>query len=75
MINALSISFRYILHAQKFNFIEMKNKKLCDWNKTEIKDAKSKMLSIVKAPAYYCKKCVRVASEDSYLCKPEKIKL
>lgn len=52
----------------------MKQKKLCDWNKTEIKENKTLLFPIIKTPDYYCKKCARTASAETYLCKAERIK-
>ncbi len=52
----------------------MKNKKLCDWNKSEISKNKKLLFSIVKDPNYYCKKCARAAYDENYLCKVEKLK-
>lgn len=52
----------------------MKEKKLCDWNKSEISKNKKLLFLIVKSPSHYCKKCVRTAGDENYLCKAEKIK-
>jgi len=52
----------------------MKYKKLCEWTKTEIKENKVLLFPIIKTTDYYCKKCARTASDESYLCKGEKIK-
>ncbi len=42
----------------------------------ELADDKNRdeLLEILKKPKYFCKKCLRAASEGSYLCKPEKLK-
>jgi len=56
------------------NLKQMKNKKLCDWNKSEINKNQKLLISIVKTPSHYCKKCVRTANEDNYLCKAVEIK-
>ncbi|MDA3861212.1 MAG: hypothetical protein PF445_08285 [Melioribacteraceae bacterium] len=51
----------------------MKNKKLCDWNKTDIKENKTLLFTLIKTPNQYCKKCARTACDENYLCKAEKI--
>ena len=51
----------------------MKVKTICDWNKSDIKENKKILFSLIKNPTYYCKKCVRASSDESYLCKAEEI--
>jgi hypothetical protein len=51
----------------------MKTKKLCDWNKLDIKENKSLFVSLVKNPDIYCKKCARVTNDANYICKSEKL--
>jgi hypothetical protein len=51
----------------------MKPKTICDWNKSEIKENKKILFSLIKNPTYYCKKCARASNDESYLCKAEKI--
>lgn len=52
----------------------MKPKTLCEWNKSDIKENKEIIIAMAKTPNFYCKKCVRISNDVSYLCKPEKIK-
>lgn len=52
----------------------MKEKKLCDWDKTEIKENKELLFSIIKTPEFYCKKCTRVSRDEKLICKADKIK-
>lgn len=51
-----------------------KIKKLCDVKKGEFKLYENEIINIVKNPLFICKKCLRVAHEEKYLCKPNKIK-
>lgn len=48
-------------------------KTICKWDKDEIKDDLDKLKEIVTPAKFICKKCGRVAKDDDYLCKPEKI--
>ena len=52
----------------------MKQKKICDWTKDDIKENKTLLFSLVKIPNHYCKKCARTATTAEYLCKAEIIK-
>jgi hypothetical protein len=46
------------------------NKTLCKWDKDDIKDDLDKLKGIVTPPRFICRKCGRVAKDESYLCKP-----
>ena len=50
-----------------------KKRTLCEYKKDEIKDELDELKKIVVPAKYICKKCARVASDEEYLCKPEKI--
>jgi len=48
-------------------------KRLCKWDKDDVKNDLKKLKKIVLPPTYICCKCGRVASDEDYLCKPEKV--
>jgi hypothetical protein len=47
------------------------SKKLCEWGKSSIDKKREKLVEIVQAPHYLCKKCARVAGEKKHLCRPD----
>lgn len=49
----------------------MSKKSMCKWDSKEIEEKKDKFLSKIIDAKYYCKKCGRVATKDSNLCKAE----
>jgi rubrerythrin len=48
-------------------------KTLCKWDKDDIRDDLDKLKKIVASPKYICRKCGRVAKDEEFLCKPEKL--
>jgi hypothetical protein len=48
-------------------------KTLCDWSKSEIEKRVEELLELVKEPAFYCRKCARVANNPKVLCKAAKL--
>jgi len=45
-------------------------KRICKWDKDDIKEELDKLKEIVTPPNFICRKCGRVAKESDYLCKP-----
>lgn len=52
----------------------MKKIALCDMSKQYIQKNIDQILEIIVDPAFICYKCARTANDQSYLCKPMKIK-
>ncbi|MEM6910910.1 MAG: hypothetical protein AAF555_04940 [Verrucomicrobiota bacterium] len=48
-------------------------KRLCDWSKKEIEKDFDRLHALLFPPAFYCRKCARVAAEKKLLCKGEKL--
>lgn len=48
-------------------------KTLCDWSKRDLEKHADKLLKLVRDPAFYCRKCARVANTSKVLCKPRKL--
>lgn len=52
----------------------MGNKKaLCKWSDKRIDKHWGKLKKIVAEPRYICRDCARVADQEQWLCKPEKL--
>ena len=51
-----------------------KAKRLCKWKKEDMAKNFNKFISIVKNPAFVCKKCGRVADNKKWLHKPTELK-
>ena len=51
-----------------------KAKRLCKWKEDDIVKKFDKFVSIVKNPAFACKKCGRVADKKKWLHKPTELK-
>ncbi|MCG8569926.1 MAG: hypothetical protein MJB14_07275 [Spirochaetes bacterium] len=50
------------------------SKKLCKIAKEDwVKNNQNEFYEIAKKPKYYCTKCIRAASDKSWLCKPKKL--
>jgi hypothetical protein len=50
------------------------DKKLCKWQKQEIKDNLPKVIKIAKKPKHVCVKCGRAAKKEKWLCEPKMMK-
>ena len=50
-----------------------KEKKLCKWKQTEIRDDMKKLKKLVKKSKYVCEKCGRTAKIDGLLCRPSEL--
>jgi hypothetical protein len=48
-------------------------KTLCDWSKQDIVKQLADLHELVKDPAFYCRKCARVANNPKVLCKASKL--
>lgn len=53
--------------------MSLPNKTLCDFTKNDFDKYEKEIKNIIKKPKHFCKKCIRVSSDKSYLCKPTKI--
>ena len=47
---------------------------LCDWERCDIENDITILVSLIKNPKYVCKKCARVSNTESVLCKSLRIK-
>ena len=48
-------------------------KTLCDWSSTELEKKAEAFAELVREPAWYCRKCARVAAKKCALCKPKQL--
>jgi hypothetical protein len=48
-------------------------KTLCDWSKKDLEKRADVLLTLVRDPRWYCRKCARVANVSRVLCKPRKL--
>lgn len=48
-------------------------KEICKWSEKRIDKHWDKLKKIVAEPRHICRDCGRVANEDQWLCKPEKL--
>lgn len=48
-------------------------KTLCDWSKKDLEKHADELWKLVREPAWYCRKCARVANTPKVLCKPRKL--
>lgn len=48
-------------------------KTLCDWSKKDLEKRANELAKLVRDPAWYCRKCARVANTPKVLCKPRKL--
>ncbi|TNH72278.1 hypothetical protein CF141_14150 [Aeromonas hydrophila] len=54
--------------------VEMGNKTLCEWRRSEIPADLKTLRKIVRKPKFVCSKCARSANDKSYLCQPLRLK-
>lgn len=50
-----------------------KIKTMCKIKPTHLDEIEDEFLKQVSKPKYYCRKCLRVATKKSNLCKPKKL--
>ena len=50
-----------------------KIKTMCKVKPKDFKELEGEILEQVSSPKYICRKCLRVASKKSRLCKPKKL--
>ncbi len=51
----------------------MKKMALCEMSKPFISNNLDQLFNVITDCKYFCTKCVRVANDKGYLCKPVKI--
>jgi len=52
----------------------MGKKKLCRSKELADDKHREELFDIIRKPKFFCKKCIRVACSEEFLCKPEKLK-
>ncbi len=62
------------MRLKKVREIMLKLKKMCKAVKKGFSADDEEILEQVKNAKYICRKCLRTAADEKYLCRPEKIK-